>query len=139
MAQLIIEARSHDYKGGNCCKNSPLVFYLIGVYLERELELILSSQNSDQNIPTLKCLVCTLHKRQQHLFSWVCSLQMVGTMCLVSNCDRACKNRACGHKLHFVVLQVISHDQYWNRIFAFCNLHHKCLLRTENCIAMAFW
>ena len=38
-------------------------------------------------------------------------------------CDRACENRACGHKLHPVTLLVIS--QYWNRIFAFCNLHHK--------------
>ena len=64
MTQLIIEARSHDYKGGNCCKNSPLVFYLIGEYLEQELELILSSQNSDQNIPTLKCLI-GLHITQE--------------------------------------------------------------------------
>ena len=38
-------------------------------------------------------------------------------------CDRACENRACGHKLHHVTLQVIS--QCWNRIFVFCCLHHK--------------
>ena len=38
-------------------------------------------------------------------------------------CDWACENRASGHKLHHVTLQVIS--QCWNRIFAFCYLHHK--------------
>ena len=39
-----------------------------------------------------------------------------------NNCDRACENRACGHKLHPITLQVIS--QYWKRIFPFCNLHY---------------
>ena len=37
-------------------------------------------------------------------------------------CDRACENRACGHKLHPITLQVIS--QCWKHIFPFCNLHH---------------
>ena len=37
-------------------------------------------------------------------------------------CDRACENRACGHKLHPIILLVISH--YWKSIFPFCDLHH---------------
>ena len=53
MVQLIIEARSRDYKGGHCGKDSPSAFYSIPihwrVYLEQDLELILSGQNSDQN------------------------------------------------------------------------------------------
>ena len=43
-------------------------------------------------------------------------------LCTMSICDRACENRACGHKLHPIALQVIS--LYWKRIFPFCNLHH---------------
>ena len=46
-----------------------------------------------------------------------------GDRCLPANCDWACENRVCGHKLHPITLQVIS--QYWNRIFTFCNLYHK--------------
>ena len=34
---------------------------------------------------------------------------------VVSKCDRACKNRARGHKLNPVSLKVIS--QYWNTLF----------------------
>ena len=30
--------------------------------------------------------------------------------------------RACGHKLHFVIEQVIS--QYWNKVFTFYNLYY---------------
>ena len=43
---------------------------------------------------------------------------------LITNiCDQACKNRACGHKLHPISLKVIS--QCWNRILPFRSLHHN--------------
>jgi len=35
-------------------------------------------------------------------------------------CNQACKNRACGYKLHPITSQVI--PQQWNKIFAVCNL-----------------
>jgi len=38
----------------------------------------------------------------------------------ISKCDWACENRACGHKLHPITLQVIT--QQWNKIFTFCDL-----------------
>ena len=56
-----------------------------------------------------------------------CTLYLVNVLFKVSFysiniCDRACENRACGHKLHPIALQVIS--LYWKSIFPFCNLHH---------------
>ena len=57
----------------------------------------------------------TLHLVFKELFT------MMGALIMI--CDRACKNRACGHKLHPVMLQTIS--QYSNRIFVFCNLQYK--------------
>ena len=53
---------------------------------------------------------------------WVFFLSWLVEQFEFKNCDRACENRECGHKLHPITLQVIS--QYWKRIFPFYNLHH---------------
>ena len=67
VAQLtIIEARSRDYKGGHCGKDSSWAYRCIGEYLEQDPELILSGQNSDQNTNPE---ALGLHVTQEYLLS----------------------------------------------------------------------
>ena len=79
---------------------------------------IIAQTWKDANLPNLGYFA---HALQLVVCDGVLSQRTV--IDVLTICDRTCKNRACGHKLYPVTYQVIS--QYWGRIFAFCNLHHK--------------
>jgi len=73
---------------------------------------------------------------RQHIPPFMLTTEIYSIMHIII-CDRACENRACGHKLHPVTLKVIS--EYWNRVFLFCNLHNEFLIIAGNFIAIACW
>ena len=100
---------------------------------------IIAQTWKDTNLPNLEYFA---HALQLVVCDGMLSQRTV--IDVLTICDRACKNRTCGHKLYPVSYQVISHtrsylstgEEYLHSVTCIIK-PIKCLLRPKNCIAIA--